>query len=217
MTKYFQVITDHPIAADSVDHLVPGGTANDDSRNSKFNDRLSLWTEGRHLAVLDCGCAGGGFVHDMILAGHDAMGLEGSDYSLIRKRAQWATIPESLFTADIGMPFRIETKPEGTLASFDIITAWEVMEHIPEARLPQFINNILQHLAEDGAWIMSVSTQLGIHHCTVHDREWWLRLFSEHGLVNDDVAVRHFGDDWIRGPQQNAPESFHLILKRRKV
>jgi hypothetical protein len=63
--------------------------------------------------------------------------MEGSDYSLIRKRAEWATIPDSLFTCDITEPFVLA----GPL--FYLVTAWEVMEHISQERLPGLCNNIL--------------------------------------------------------------------------
>jgi hypothetical protein len=88
------------------------------------------------------------------------------------------------------------------------------MEHIPEDRLPGLIANVLTHLAPDGLWVMSVSTQEGFHHVTVRPREWWVDLFARHGLTHDDRVRAHFGDDWVRGPKQNAPESFHLCLKR---
>jgi cyclopropane fatty-acyl-phospholipid synthase-like methyltransferase len=99
-------------------------------------------------------------------------------------------------------------------ALFDVITAWEVMEHLPADRLPTLCDNVKRHLAPDGIWIMSVSLQHGMYHQTVQPRAWWLDVFAKNGFVNDDSMVAHFGMDWIRGPLQKAPMSFHLILKR---
>jgi SAM-dependent methyltransferase len=213
----------------------------DDSRNARFNAKLySLLGERRSLRVMDLGCAGGGFVKDLVNDGHDAIGLEGSDYSTkwdgpggteqeraTRKpgrRAEWATIPDRLFTCDITRRFEVLSgemnHPDGEYfyggaATFDVITAWEVMEHLPEERLPTLVDNVLRHLKPEGLWIMSVSSQSGgPHHQTVKSREWWVTLFERHGLANDQEKVHYFGDDWIRGPNQNAPQSFHLILKR---
>src|SRR5437763_1568188 len=93
-----------PIASDSPDHLVPRGTKNDNSRNRLFNRKAELLLTKKQLRVLDFGCTGGGFVKDCIDDGHIAVGLEGSDYSKRAHRAEWATIPQSLFTCDITAP-----------------------------------------------------------------------------------------------------------------
>lgn len=221
----FNVLTDHPVAWESRDHTHPGGTMMDNSRNHAFNEKLYALFPGRAMAVLDLGCAGGGFVKDCIDDGHAAVGIEGSDYSLVRKRAEWATIPENLFTADITHPFRVQWGGDitdgrneecwaGEDVAFEAVTAWEVMEHIPEAGLPGLCDNVRRHLTADGLWIMSVSLQRGFHHMTVRPRTWWLGMFAREGFANRDDLVAYFQNDWVRGPLQGAPESFHLVLGR---
>ncbi len=220
----YSVQTEFPIAFDSRDHTQPGGTKNDSSRNPKFNEKLfALLKDKPNFSVVDLGCAGGGFVKDMIDAGHDAIGIEGSDYSLLRKRAEWATIPDSLFTADITRPFTVKQRLQSvnpdahsdwSEAQFDVVTAWEVMEHLPADRLPTLCDNIKRIMKPNAVWIMSVSTQHGDHHVTVKNRKWWIEMFKGQGLKHDPAAVEYFGDDWVRGPNQGAPESFHLILSK---
>lgn len=241
MATSYKVITEFPIAFDSEDFLVPGGTMHDSSRNHRFNELLYELTGHKPLRILDLGCAGGGFVADCLKDGHEAIGLEGSDYSTkwdgpggtdaeraVRKpgkRAEWANIPDNLFTCDITRPFTvididhilIDDQDGGrgyAICQFDVISAWEVMEHLPADRLPTLCDNVKRHLAKGGMWIMSVSLQHGDYHQTVKPPHWWLELFKSQGLVNDPAAVSYFGDQWIRGPLQNAPESFHLILRR---
>ena len=71
--------------------------------------------------------SGGGMIEDFVKDGHYAIGLEGSDYSLRTQRAAWSIIPDNLFTCDCSKPFQITYDNKPIL--FDIITAWEVMEH----------------------------------------------------------------------------------------
>lgn len=223
MSKY-QVETAHPVAVDSRDHTHPGGTQHDNSRNRRFNNVIyRLYPQ---LRLCDLGCAGGGFVKDCIDDGHEAIGLEGSDYSLLRKRAEWATIPDNLFTADITKPFTVrkllydngpdaETVWQGM--SFNVVTAWEVMEHIKAEDLAGLADNVRRHLEHDGVWVMSVSEQVGEHHVCVHNKDWWLNLFDALGWRNRPDILAHFDEkDWVRGPLQNAPQSFHLILSRKE-
>lgn len=206
----YSVVTDHPVAVDSWDHLSPGGTMHDNSRWHAFNEKLYGLFEHHPISVLDLGCAGGGFVKDCIDDGHNAVGIEGSDYSLVRKRAEWATIPLNLFTADILKPFTV--LEDGEPARFDCVTAWEVLEHLNEEGMPTLCDNIKRHLVPGGYFIGSVSTQIGEHHSLVKPKAWWLRMFTEQGFTHHDDLIDYFGEDWIRGIKQNAPQSFHVVL-----
>ena len=99
------ISTRSPVAKDSLDHLYPHGTANDNSVLPSFNTKLfNRWPEPR---VLDIGCAGGGMVKSIVDDGGFAVGIEGSNYSQKHKRAEWATIPDNLFTADATRPFTL--------------------------------------------------------------------------------------------------------------
>jgi cyclopropane fatty-acyl-phospholipid synthase-like methyltransferase len=220
MTR-FAVRTDCPIAHDSRDHLVPGGTMCDNSKNLAFLDKAyAMVPEGRPFALLDLGCAGGGLVEDVLDAGKIAVGLDGSDYSLGRKRAAWRRFAgENLFCADITRPFTVYSTDvqdhTGLIVPFrfDFITAWEVLEHIPEDRLDGFFKNVLDHLMPAGVFAVSVSGQPGYHHRTVRDVNWWAERFHTHGLVPDKHKGETFGADWVRGPQD--PQSFNCALVRK--
>src|SRR3990167_2627697 len=106
MRDMLKVETDYPVALDSPDHLEPWGTKQDNSVNKRFNKKL-IKLFGHTPNVLDLGCAGGGFVRSIIKQGGLAVGIEGSDYSKKIKRAEWAKIPDNLFTADITKPFKL--------------------------------------------------------------------------------------------------------------
>lgn len=216
----YKLVTDYPIAYDSPDHQIPHGTKWDNSTNPAFNAKLYQFLRDRAAHpywVLDLGCSGGGFVKTLVDDGHEAIGLEGSDYSLKLKRAEWGTIPDHLFTCDVTKPFMLCCSFQNDLASqaeFDAITAWELMEHIPEDRLGGLAENVLGHLAPHGIFICSVSPNHdGPWHVCVKPKGWWEGRFAELGFKSVPGGVAHFGDDWIRGPSQGAPGSFHFVLE----
>jgi 2-polyprenyl-3-methyl-5-hydroxy-6-metoxy-1,4-benzoquinol methylase len=207
-----------PVAVDSLDHIHPWGTKQDNSKNLKFNLKILAWLPLAQLQVLDIGCSGGGFVRTMHDAGALAVGIEGSDYSRIRARAEWGTIPHRLFTADATAPFSIQ-KSSGETVTFTLITAWEFIEHIDEDRLAGVFSNIDRHLAKNGIVIMSVSPiddiVDGVNlHRTVKPYEWWVAACKSFGFVHHPHAVTYFAPDhWIRF-EENAAQSFHLVLNR---
>ena len=209
--------TEHPIAKSSPDHTHPFGTKQDNSRNGAFNKKLySLYN--RPMSVMDLGCSGGGFVKDCLDDGHMAIGLEGSDYSRNAGRAEWSTIPESLFTCDISKPFSVIG--DGMPAMFDTVTAWEVLEHLKEDELEVLSSNVRAHLHPQGLWIASVATcpdfQNGVHlHQTVHPREWWEAWFLTNGWCVDQRLISFFGRDWVRvNPRVNPGNGFNTVLRR---
>lgn len=107
-----RVVTDHPVALSSPDHLHPHGTMRDNSYSWEFNRRLADIVPPV-LSVLDLGCSGGAMVHTLLREGHFAIGIEGSDRSRLAGRAEWAEIPDHLFTADITAAGSLGGAPDG--------------------------------------------------------------------------------------------------------
>lgn len=211
-----RVHTDYPIAIDSPDHYCPHGTARDNSSNPLFNQKVYRLFKSLPR-VLDLGCAGGGFVRSCLNDGCIAVGIEGSDFSKKNSRAEWANLGDvHLFTADITWPFEI--RDGETLLQFDLITAWEVIEHLSEEHLPCFCENVKRHLLPGGFVIASISPNEeiieGIRlHQTVKEQKWWEDLFASHGFRHLPELIPYFEGQFIRGPNQNAPGSFHLIMQ----
>ena len=208
-----EVRTSKPVAVDSPDHLHPWGTAHDNSTNHRFNEKVFKLFGQRPLTALDLGCSGGGYVKSMLDDGHEAVGIEGSDFSYRRKRAEWRTIPDHLFTADVTEPF--EVLRDGRLMTFDLITSWELIEHLPEARLAAFCQNILNHLDKGGLVIASISPvqDRGLHQ-TLKPRQWWLDFFRGHQLQDNPGIVAWFQGQFVRGPRFGAGCSFVVALSR---
>ena len=210
--------TQHPVAITSPDHLAPWGTANDNSREQRFNARLIALIPGDRLSLMDLGCSGGGFVRSLIEQGFLAVGVEGSDYSQKRLRAEWLTIPDFLFTADITKPFRIVSSRASAPVRFGVVTLWEVVEHVAEPDLRLLCDNIDAALAPGGVAIMSVSPNSdvidGIElHQTIQPREWWEAFFKSIGWQDNPSLIAWFGNDLVRW-HANAPNSFHFALSR---
>jgi 2-polyprenyl-3-methyl-5-hydroxy-6-metoxy-1,4-benzoquinol methylase len=217
--------TDHPVAVASVDHLHPLGTMQDNFRSPDFTRKLVDLYAGAPMTVLDIGCSGGGFVKEVNESGHLAVGLEGSDYSLRHRRAEWATIPDRLFTCDCTKPFSVQFDKLGKTgaALFDVVTAWEFLEHIKTDDLPAVLRNVAAHLnPETGIFIASVnlrSCELEGHeyHATVQPEWWWRELFRKHGFFIIDRALDYFDEDWVRGPKdgQDADGTCHIVAGLR--
>ena len=172
----FKVTTDFPIAFDSPDHLFPWGTYRDNSSDAQWiKNIVDLF--GISLKIMDLGCAGGQLIKDLLDCTPYAVGLEGSDYSIIHKRAWWPELcNNNLFTCDISRPFSVEYDNKPFLC--DVISAWEVCEHIHPDRIEVFLKNIYNHLRSGGVFMASVSN------------------FSDHSGVGEDGEKHELHQSW---------------------
>lgn len=180
--------TKNPIAFESNDHKVPHGTIRDNTRYPRFIRKCELlFPKKEHLYMLDLGCSGGGMVLDACLRDHIGIGLEGSDSSLIMQRAEWRLLRKNLFTCDITKPFKLIENNK--TCRFDVITAWEVMEHLPEESLDQFFENLKKHMNKTSLFICSIAAWNDIDpitkvnwHVNVKPLKWWIKIFNKSGF-----------------------------------
>lgn len=169
--------TKYPVAFESPDHIAPKGTAVNNSTNKKFvlhmDARLRReFGEKADLRMMDLGCAGGQTVADFMTLCWQGVGLEGSDFSLKHRRANWAQLANThLFTCDITKPYQV--KLDGQPTAFHLITAWEVMEHMATPDLPQVFDNIVNHLEPGGCFIASTTETSDMHEgLELHQTQW---------------------------------------------
>jgi len=167
----------YPVAFESPDHLAPKGTAVNNSTNKKFVLHMDAklrreFGERAALRMMDLGCAGGQTVADFMTLSWQGVGLEGSDFSLKHRRANWAQFANThLFTCDITKAYQV--KLDGQPATFHLITAWEVMEHIATPDLPQVFDNIVNHLEPGGYFIASTTETSDMHEgLELHQTQW---------------------------------------------
>lgn len=226
-----KLVTDYPVAYKSLDHLYPHGTIRDNTRYPRFIEKCEeLLRSDKPLSFLDLGCSGGGMVLEAALREHISMGLEGSDCSQKEQRAEWRLLGNRLQTCDITKPFRLENI-DGNLYLFDIITAWEVLEHIAEDDLTQLLSNIRNHLTTGGYFVASIANWADVDpvsgvnwHVTCHPYEWWKNKFENAGF---QVCSELFAPiDLARGgynpphcyeapyPDIDEAKTFHIVVQK---
>lgn len=215
LTVKFSVETEFPIAFDSMDHIEPHGTMRDNYTSLAFiNECIEKLKLSGNFNIMDIGCAGGGLINDWLSYTSNAVGLEGSDYSLVNKRANWPKLGnKNLFTCDVTRDFQVYKNDEKYKA--DLITAWEVLEHLHTERLEIFFNNLANHLNSGGYFIGSVHTESTIpyighelHVSKFQPDEWYERFIPsdkfERLEYNLRTSVRKLG-----------PLQFMIFMRRK--
>lgn len=201
MTWYLK--TDSPIALNNPDTIQPLGAMRDNTVNHKFNWKLYDLFPNKKIAVLDLGCAGGGFVKSILFEGHVAVGLEGCDYNKVNKKMEWTDIPDNLFTCDVARPFLLNQGGDKPY-KFNAVTAWEFFEHLDERELDICMENIRQHLKPGGLLICSISNFSSSYgsvqyHKTVQDEAWWNEFFTvRHNFKRRSDLEKYFNGDYVR-------------------
>jgi SAM-dependent methyltransferase len=200
-----ELVTQHRVAFESPDHIAPKGTKENNSTNKKFvlhMDELlhSQFGEKSTLNFMDLGCSGGQLVKDFLDLNWVGVGLEGSDFSLKHRRANWATLANKyLFTCDITKPYQVMLNEEP--ARFHLITAWEVMEHLPTDQLPAVFREIVKHLQPGGYFVASTTETSDIHEgLELHQTQWtnaqWRnfmeRTFPELEFVDPGLKIYQY-------------------------
>ena len=204
--------TDYPVAYDSPDHIMPHGTKNDNHTNLNFiNEVLQEWKTPNFM---DLGCSGGQLVVDFVNKGCLAVGLEGSDYSVKHKRANWPEYHNTnLFTADITKPYEVYNN--GERVYFNVITAWEVVEHIHPHDLDNFFEHISNNLTPGGIFLASIAT----HSDIVNGVELHQSCFPKENWIDGIFpgVCERYNLELHPYPYKNKVReggSFHIMLKK---
>ena len=211
-----RLLTQHSIAENSPDHYYPQGTKNihggpeytwKDNYNPFVDEVISYFDS--NMSVLDLGAASGCLVDDFIVKGIDAVGLEGSDWPIKNNRENWTKHKDRLFTCDISKPFSIQEDSE--LKKFDLITAWEVIEHLPPDELGQFADNVYHHLKDNGIFCFSLSPWF---EPSVHDSS--INLHLSYKITKKEEWRAIFNKFEFIGPVTEKHDSaYHYIFKNR--
>lgn len=161
--------TDHPIAEYSTDHTHPNGIWHDNRVNFNYVTEIEEYFNFQQIAYLDLGCAGGALVCELLKRGHTAVGLDGSDHCITADAKlieKFRTPPQgydnwkklygvNLFTCDVSKEYNIYQ--DDTLLQFDIISAWDVMEHFNPEAIDTVSKQIHKHLKPGGIFVASIN------------------------------------------------------------
>ncbi len=130
---------------------------------------------GTPLYTLDVGAGIADFTAAWLELGVAAYALEGSEQC----------VPELMVPRDLvhfaDLRFLLDL-PLLWPQKFDLITCWEVAEHIEEPYVPIFIQNLARFITEGGNLAMSICTTKGRYHYTVRPLEWWIEQFAKEGF-----------------------------------
>jgi 2-polyprenyl-3-methyl-5-hydroxy-6-metoxy-1,4-benzoquinol methylase len=192
------------VAHDSLDNMHPKGAISDITHSPAFVSTAERIFKD-NFKFLDLGCAGGGLVYDFLRKGHEAYGLEGSDIPINADFGFWPLLGNNhLYTCDITKPWffeEVRRKQKVSKIKFDLISAWEVLEHIAEMNTGSLMQNIKENLSQEGFFIGSVATFPSIEkisgvdlHVNKNPKKWWAERFQEYGLrlLSDDETYSLF-------------------------
>lgn len=191
-SRILELKTDFPVAVDSNDHINPDSTMEGLVRPTFFVQNC-ISVLGKEIKCLDLGTGAAGLIFEYAMSGVLAIGIDGSDFCRVNQVGFWPLLPNNLFTCDITKQFCFLSRDTQTPVAFDVITMWEVLEHIAERDLPSLFSNIRCHMGSNSYFIGSVSLVEYVdsagkpYHVTLKPRDWWKARFLESGLIMLDT------------------------------
>ena len=191
----------NPVAVDSLDNIHPKGALTSIC-NKGFLLEIEKWIWPRSVSYLDLGCAQGALVKSARQLGWRAYGVDGA--SVTRQDCSY------ILQGDI-------TKSIQFSGYLNLITAWEVLEHIPKEKLENVFNNIVSNLAMGGYFIASTSDEAELHdgvdlHVTkMTNKEWKAFIYNNFYRVLQPVDLKLKPHQYAR---QNFKNPSFLVYKR---
>lgn len=154
-----------------------------------FRRRMALvsrWLPER-ARVLDVGCAAGYFLRVLQEHGHDVHGVELSQAiaveaikALGRERVHIGTLDDAVTAMDY--------RPQ----SFDLVTMWDVVEHIPE---PQQVLKAVRNLIKPGGRFLLETQNVASRWARLLGRRWHHYKHDEHLYHFTPATIRRLLDD----------------------
>ena len=117
---------------------------------------------------------------------------------------------------------------------FDVVTAWEVLEHIEEPDVLQLFANIYNALAPNGLFVATVAARPDIDpvtgvnwHVNINPFSWWEKMLNDSGFTLENELFTVF--DLARGvynpphcyeepydvSKANFEENFYIVARKK--
>ena len=206
-----KVVTDYPVAYTSPDHIQPWGTARDNTTDLGFIAEIEAYFNNKKIKTLDIGCSGGQLTVDFFSRGHEAIGIEGSDYSVKNNRANWPLYYNKLlFTCDATKPYQLIDSNNNPV-KLDLITAWEVVEHIHPDDLNIFFTNIVKHMHEESIFCASISTAPDVINNTVLHQSVFTEKYWKSSILCNYFKIDVFP---FTNKVRAGGTGFHILAKK---
>ena len=149
-------------------------------------------------STLDAGCAMGYLVHTLRERGVEAYGFDISTHAI-----------ESA-SGDVKPYVRVASILEPLPRNYDLITCFEIVEHLEKAESVEAIRNLCQYTSD----ILFSSTPYDYKeatHFNVRPIDYWATLFAMHGFYRDLDFDASFAFPWaVRFRKRNEP--FHRVI-----
>ncbi|MCH5599298.1 class I SAM-dependent methyltransferase [Niabella ginsengisoli] len=136
-------------------------------------------------SVLDVGCGVGSWLKawlevypDIEIAGIDGPYIMKKDLVIDHKRFQ---------KYDLKFPFNLNR-------TFDLVTSFEVAEHLPETSADSFVRSLTEH-GSIIAFSASIPYQDGTHHINEQYPEYWAQKFMKYGFHAVDIIREKIWDN----------------------
>lgn len=138
---------------------------------------------GRKVKVLDVGCAAGYFLRVMKELGHDVYGAEVSAPIAARARAALGDdrVHVGFLAGAAGK------KPGYEPGSFDLVTLWDVVEHVPDPQ--SFLREVRAMLAPGGTLVLETQN-VASRFAKLLGKKWQHFKHEEHLYHFDPTTVR---------------------------
>ncbi|MBW8864345.1 MAG: class I SAM-dependent methyltransferase [Verrucomicrobia bacterium] len=137
--------------------------------------------------VLDVGCGGGALLLELSKCGIEVSGLEYSDDGLRRCAERNLAVSK----------FDLENKDQVAVpgARYDMVTSFEVAEHIPEGLADRFLDVLI---GSSDLVVMSAATpgQGGLDHVNEQPHEYWINKFKTRGYSYDKSETDSLRLEW---------------------